>query len=125
MLRPRALPTLANLRSRSCIIDGEAVICDDSDIASFDWIRYRRHDGKASCKPSTCELNGDELRREPRQVRKATLGSILAKARPGIRFNEHIEGARPSSSMPARLGSKESCRRGRTRLIAQGARRIG
>jgi hypothetical protein len=74
---------------------------------------------------STCELNGDELRREPRQVRKATLGSILAKARPGIRFNEHIEGARPSSSMPARLGSKESCRRGRTRLIAQGARRIG
>jgi bifunctional non-homologous end joining protein LigD len=26
------------------------------------------------------------------QVRKATLASILAKARPGIRFNEHIEG---------------------------------
>jgi ATP-dependent DNA ligase len=36
------------------------------------------------------ELNGDDLRRDPLQVRKATLASILAKARPGIRFNEHI-----------------------------------
>src|SRR5438105_2078574 len=30
------------------------------------------------------------------QVRKATLASILAKARPGIRFNEHIEGDGPT-----------------------------
>jgi ATP-dependent DNA ligase len=29
------------------------------------------------------ELNGDDLRRDPLQVRKATLASILAKARPG------------------------------------------
>jgi hypothetical protein len=32
------------------------------------------------------------LRRDPVEVRKATLASIVAKARPGIRFNEHIEG---------------------------------
>jgi hypothetical protein len=38
-------------------------------------------------------LNGDDLRRDPLQVRKATLASIVAKARPGIRFNEHIEGS--------------------------------
>jgi bifunctional non-homologous end joining protein LigD len=38
------------------------------------------------------ELNGDDLRRDPLQVRKATLASIVAKASPGIRFNEHIEG---------------------------------
>jgi hypothetical protein len=38
------------------------------------------------------ELNGDDLRRDPLQVRKATLASILAKAGPGIRFNEHIKG---------------------------------
>ena len=29
---------------------------------------------------------------DPLEVRKATLASIVAKARPGIRFNEHIEG---------------------------------
>jgi ATP-dependent DNA ligase len=29
------------------------------------------------------ELNGDDLRRDPLQVRKATLASVLAKARSG------------------------------------------
>ena len=37
------------------------------------------------------ELNGDDLRRDPLEVRKATLASTLAKAGPGIRFNEHLE----------------------------------
>src|SRR3954470_10286627 len=36
---------LAGLRSRSCIIDGEAVACDERGIAAFDLIRYRRNDG--------------------------------------------------------------------------------
>ena len=38
------------------------------------------------------ELNGDDLRRDPLEIRKATLASIVAKASPGLRFNEHIEG---------------------------------
>jgi bifunctional non-homologous end joining protein LigD len=36
------------------------------------------------------ELNGDDLRRDPLQVRKATLALTLAKAGPGIRFNKHM-----------------------------------
>jgi hypothetical protein len=35
------------------------------------------------------ELNGDDLRRDPLQVRKAMLSSVLAKAAPGIRLNDH------------------------------------
>jgi hypothetical protein len=42
------------------------------------------------------ELNGDDLRRDPLEVRKATLASIVAKASPGIRFNEHMEGDGPT-----------------------------
>jgi hypothetical protein len=42
------------------------------------------------------ELNDDDLRRDPLEVRKATLASIVAKAGPGIRFNEHIEGDGPT-----------------------------
>ena len=42
------------------------------------------------------ELNGDDLRREPLEVRKVTLASLLAKARPGIRVNEHIEADGPT-----------------------------
>ena len=37
------------------------------------------------------ELNGDDLRRDPLNVRKATLASVLARAAPGLRLNEHIE----------------------------------
>jgi ATP-dependent DNA ligase len=41
---PLIVEALARLRSRSCIIDGEAVSCGEDGIASFDRIRYRRHD---------------------------------------------------------------------------------
>jgi ATP-dependent DNA ligase len=41
---PLIVETLACLRSRSCIIDGEAVACDDNGVTSFDRVRYRHHD---------------------------------------------------------------------------------
>src|SRR6478672_12179028 len=41
---PLIVEALARLRSRSCIIDGEAVCCGDDSVPSFDRIRYRRHD---------------------------------------------------------------------------------
>ena len=47
--------------------------------------------------PSTLiELNGDDLRRDPLEGRKATLRSMLAKAGLGLRFNEHLEGDGPT-----------------------------
>jgi bifunctional non-homologous end joining protein LigD len=36
------------------------------------------------------ELDGTDLRREPIEVRKATLASILRKARHGLRLNEYL-----------------------------------
>ena len=83
---------LARLRSRSCIIDGEAVACDERGIATFDLIRYRRHDSCVFLYAfDLIELNGNDLRRDPLVVRKATLTSVLAKGAVGIRFNEHLE----------------------------------
>jgi bifunctional non-homologous end joining protein LigD len=59
---------------------------------SFDWLRYRQHDGIVFLYAfDLIELNGDDLRRDPLEVRKATLASILKKAAPGLRFNEHLE----------------------------------
>jgi ATP-dependent DNA ligase len=93
---PLIVETLARLRSRSCIIDGEAVCCDDNGRPSFDRIRYRKHDGDVFLYAfDLIELNGDDLRRDPLEVRKATLKSVLAKATPGLRFNEHIEADGP------------------------------
>jgi bifunctional non-homologous end joining protein LigD len=94
---PLIVETLARLRSRSCIIDGEAVCCNDNGVASFDRIRYRQHDGSVFLYAfDLIELNGDDLRRDPLEVRKATLASVLAKAAPGLRLNEHIEADGPT-----------------------------
>ncbi len=94
---PLIVEALARLRSRSCIIDGEAVACDDAGMSSFDRIRYRRHDATVFLYAfDLIEGNGDDLRRDPLDVRKATLSSVVAKAGAGIRYNEHIEGDGPT-----------------------------
>jgi bifunctional non-homologous end joining protein LigD len=43
------------------------------------------------------ELNGDDMRREPFETRKATLASLVKRAAPGLRLNEHIEADGPTS----------------------------
>ena len=94
---PLIVEALARLRPRSCIIDGEAVACDDNGVASFDLIRYRRHDDSTFLYAfDLIELNGDDMRSDPLEVRKATLRSMLAKAGLGLRFNEHMEGDGPT-----------------------------
>src|SRR5262249_17772242 len=88
---------LVRLRSRSCIIDGEAVACDDNGVASFDLVRHHRaNDSVFLYAFDLIELNGDDMRRDPLEVRKATLRSMLAKAGLGLRFNEHMEGDGPT-----------------------------
>jgi ATP-dependent DNA ligase len=89
---PLIVEALAKLRSRSCIIDGEAVACGEDGIASFDRIRYRHHDGDVFLYAfDLIELDGEDLRRDPLAVRKATLASVLARAAPGLRFTEHMD----------------------------------
>jgi ATP-dependent DNA ligase len=87
---PLIVEALAQLRLWSCIIDGEAVACGESGIASFDRIRYRQHDASVFLYTfDLVELNGDDLRRDPLAVRKATLASLLARAALGLRLNVH------------------------------------
>jgi bifunctional non-homologous end joining protein LigD len=89
---PLIVEALGNLRSRSCIIDGEAVSCGPDGIASFVRIRYRRHDGDVFMWAfDLIELNGDDVRRDPLAVRKATLERMLARTASGIRFNERLD----------------------------------
>jgi bifunctional non-homologous end joining protein LigD len=91
---PLIVQAMARLRSRSCTIDGEAVACGDDGVPSFDRLRHRRHDGSVFLYVfDLIELDGDDLRREPLEVRKTTLASVLAKAAPGLRLNQHIDHA--------------------------------
>ena len=88
---------IAALRLRTVILDGEAVAVDDDGRASFDRLRHRLQDEAVFLYAfDLIELNGDDLRRDPLEVRKATLASLLRGARAGIRFNEHIEADGPT-----------------------------
>jgi ATP-dependent DNA ligase len=61
-------------------------------LATFQLLRHRRNERPAFLYAvDLLELNGTDLRREPIEVRKATLASILRQSRHGVRLNEHLE----------------------------------
>src|SRR5262245_50248019 len=76
---PLIVETLARLRSRSCIIAGDAVACDNTGATSFHIIRYRRHDDSTFLYAfDLIELNGDDLRRDP-SVALRTSSVLIAR----------------------------------------------
>jgi bifunctional non-homologous end joining protein LigD len=78
---PLIVEALARLRSRSCIIDGEAVACDDNGVAAFDLIRHHRaNDSVFLYAFDLIELNGDDLRRDPLEVATSPLIMVCVKA---------------------------------------------
>jgi bifunctional non-homologous end joining protein LigD len=88
---PLIVEALERLPSRSCLIDGEAVACDENGLAVFK--RLRRKPSGEHVFPyafDLLELDGQDLRREPLETRKATLASLLRGSLPGLRLNEHL-----------------------------------
>jgi bifunctional non-homologous end joining protein LigD len=76
----------------SCLIDGEAIVCDENGLAVFDLIR--RHGALASavlCAFDLLELDGRDLRREPIEKRKALLARLLKGQNLSLVLNETFE----------------------------------
>ena len=89
---PLVVEAVNHLKVRSCLIDGEVVCCDEHGLARFDVLRRRRNEAMAFLYAfDLLELDGADLRREPIEVRKTTLASVLRKSRPGVRLNEHLD----------------------------------
>jgi bifunctional non-homologous end joining protein LigD len=115
---------VGKLPVRSCLIDGEAIVCDVNGLAVFELIR--RHGALASavlCAFDLLELDGQDLRREPIEERKRLLAKLLRGSHLSIVLNEHFteDGA---------IVFREACKLGRegsglARLIAWAVRRIG
>ena len=79
------------VQAKVFLIDGEAVVCDGSGLAVFDRLRYRRHDASVFLYAfDLLSLNGEDLRREPIEHRKAALARLI-RPHPGIRIVEHLE----------------------------------
>jgi ATP-dependent DNA ligase len=58
---PLAVTAIAALPVKSCIVDGEAIACDDNGLAVFDLIRGHGRNGRAIlCAFDLLEVNGQD-----------------------------------------------------------------
>jgi ATP-dependent DNA ligase len=90
---PLVVAAVATLPVSSCLIDGEAIVSDDSGLAVFELIRSFRHDHAAVlCAFDLLELDGQDLRRVPIKDRKARLARLLPKPLRGMAVNEYFAG---------------------------------
>jgi bifunctional non-homologous end joining protein LigD len=91
---PSIAAAVKALRCKSCTIDGEVVVVDDNGLATFDALRYGARE-----KPEALlyafdllELDGEDLRAQPIEARKAALAKLLKrKETPDIHYVDHLE----------------------------------
>jgi hypothetical protein len=68
------------------------VACDGDGLPCFERLRHRRQDAAVFLVAfDLLELDGQDLRREPFETRKATLAPVLRRAGAGIQLNEHLD----------------------------------
>ena len=90
---PLAAAAIEALPIRSCVIDGEAIVCDDNGLAVFDLIRgHATNAGAVLCALDLLEVDGEDIRREPIEGRKRRLAGLLRLPHGGIAINEHFGG---------------------------------
>jgi len=79
----------------------------------FDRLRYRRQDGRVFLYAfDLLELNGQDLRREPIEVRKRQLVTLLRAARVGLQVNEHV-------SEPGDVVFRHACKLGLEGIVSK------
>lgn len=89
---PLAAAAVAALPVQSCLIDGEAIVCDDNDLAVFKLMRNDRNGHTATLWAfDLLEIGGQDLRRQPIEDRKLVLKKLPGKSHPGIAFNRHFD----------------------------------
>jgi ATP-dependent DNA ligase len=82
---------VSKLPARSCLIDGEAVVCDETGLAVFDLIcRYGTIANAVHCAFDLLELDGKDLRRQPIEIRKHLLAKLLKGSHLNLVLNEHF-----------------------------------
>jgi bifunctional non-homologous end joining protein LigD len=90
---------------RSCVIDAEAIVCDDNGLAVFELIRGHGRNGHAIlCTFDLLEVNGEDIRAEPIEDRKRRLAGLLRVPHRGIALNETCREDGATTSRSPRLG---------------------
>jgi bifunctional non-homologous end joining protein LigD len=81
----------------SATVDGEGVVCDEWGVTDFGRLRTAlavRGGSRAVFLYGfdLLTIDGEDLRRHPWEIRRATLTRLLRKAGTGIRLSEHLDG---------------------------------
>jgi bifunctional non-homologous end joining protein LigD len=88
---------MAALKVRSCLIDGEAVCCEEDGVPSFQALRRRRHDDAVFLYAfDLLELNGVDLRPLPLEARRVGLARLLRQVKHGLHLSDHVEADGPA-----------------------------
>src|SRR5262245_33798262 len=86
---PLIATAVSKLPVRSCLIDGEAIVCDENGLAVFDLVRrYGTIANAEHCAFDLLELDGRNLRGEPIEKRKELLAELLSGPQLSLDFNE-------------------------------------
>jgi hypothetical protein len=132
---PLAAAAILALPIKLCVVDAEAIVCDDSGMAVFDLIRGHGRNGRAIlCAFDLLEVNGEDIRHEPIEDRKRRLVGLLRLRHDVIALNEHYEGdgaarasyrsgsAHPIGPADRRIGSRSRIQRrpARSRVMRRG-----
>jgi bifunctional non-homologous end joining protein LigD len=89
------------------------VVCDENGLAVFERLRYQRGGRDVFLFAfDLLELDGQDLRREPFEIRKAMLTSLLRGSLPGVRLNEHL-------AQPGDLVFRHACKMGLEGIVSK------
>jgi bifunctional non-homologous end joining protein LigD len=91
---PAVLDAIDALKVRSCLIDGEIAVCDESGLAVFQRLRHG-----SRIKPEAVlfafdllELDGEDMRAMSIEARKRKLAQLVRNAGTGLHLSEHLHG---------------------------------
>ncbi len=92
---PEVTRSLAKIKARDAIIDGEIVAFEESGRSSFQLLQaYDMGEARPPIRFYAFDLirvNGKDLRREPLTVRKAALEKLLTNPPEGVLFSDSLE----------------------------------
>src|SRR5215472_8427135 len=110
---PFIATAVGKLPVRSCLIDGEAIVCDENGLADFELIRGHGTAANAvHCAFDLLELDGRDLRRRPIEERKGLLTQLLHGSNLSIVLNQQYEG-------DGAIVFREACRLGCEGIVSK------
>ena len=118
---PWIVEDVARLNVSHAIIDAECCCDGKNGVTDFERLMARVNDASAYAYAfDLLAIDGDDTRKLPLLERKAALAKLLRKAKPGIRYSEHLAGdGRAVFDQACKLGLKASCRAAQRLSVGQ------